>query len=178
MRILLLLLACSSPPVREPDEYTGCGKDENWITFDDQEHNVKIDDTQAPQVTAPMAGSFSDKQIFTWNLDVNEPGTPDGDVQYMCAPTDHCCDQWNIGALTTLHLKAISGDVYDLKLWVGGTIVHRVVTTLQEWTPTDAVWQSWRGQQVTLTLTRMSVLRDDVKEGPFRASKGFVSSVD
>jgi hypothetical protein len=176
--LLLVLSGCSSPTrTREPDEYTGCAKDENWITFDDQEPNVKVDDTQAPQVTAPSPGPYTDKQIFRWNQDANDVGAPEGDVIHDGIGCNHCCDQWNIGALTTLHLAAISGNVYDLKISTGGSVVHRVISTLQEWTPHDDVWQSWRGKQLSMTLTRMNVLKDDPKQGPYRGSQPFVFSV-
>ena len=47
-----------------------------------------------------------------------------------------CCPQFTPGSLTTLHLPPESGDIYDLQFTVDGSYVWRLVTTLQEWTPT------------------------------------------
>jgi hypothetical protein len=172
---------------REPDEYTGCGSDEHWITFDDQEGSgqVMVDDQMAPVFSSPQAGAtipYAAKPVFAWSQDPINPGNTTGpgagDVTYMTGPgCNNCCPEFNIGALTTLHLPAISGDLYDLQFLVGGGVSHRVITTLQEWTPPASTWSCWRGQSVGLKIVRMTVLSNSVKAGPFTPSHPFAFSV-
>ena len=179
--LFLVVAGCGgSGGNREPDEYTGCGSDENWRAFEDQEPTATVSDTMSPLVTMPAANAtvaFADKVKLTWQQDANDPGAPDGDVPYMGPGCNQCCPQFNTGALSTLHLPPISGDVYDLQFSIGGSEVWRVITTLQEWGPTDAVWSSWKGKTVTLKIWRMSVLTNDVKAGPYVATAPFVFSV-
>jgi hypothetical protein len=170
----LAVAGCKGSTHREPDEYTGCGNDEQFQTFDDNEAKAVVSDTMAPALVMPTGATVpsSPKPTFSWNQDPNDPGMPNGDVPYGTAPgCNDCCPQFNIGALTTLHEPALSGDVYDLQFTVGGTYAYRVVTTLQEWAAPDAVWQSWRGKTVSLKIYRMSVLVNALKSGPFVASK-------
>jgi hypothetical protein len=165
---------------REPDEYTGCGSDENWRTFEDQEKTATVSDQSGPFVTSPSAGASvpsSTKVKLTWQQDPNDPGQPDGDVPYMGPGCNQCCPQFNTGSLSTLHLPPISGDVYDLQFSIGATEVWRVVTTLQEWGPSDALWATWTGKTVSLKMWRMAVLTNDVKSGPFVATQPFTFSV-
>lgn len=179
--ITLIVAGCGNSGPREPDEYTGCGSDENWRTFDDQEKSSPvIGDATAPNVTMPSSGAMiasAQKPKLTWQQDPNDVGAPDGDVPYMGAGCNNCCPQFNLGALQTLHLPPISGDVYDLQFTVGGKLAWRVVTTLQEWTPRDTTWASWRGKSVSLKLWRMSLLRNDVKQGPYTATQPFTFTV-
>lgn len=56
-------------------------------------------------------------------------------------------------------------------------MVHRVLTTLQKWTPSDAVWAGWRGKSLTLKIYRLSLLRNDPKEGPFTPTTPYAFSV-
>jgi hypothetical protein len=154
---------------REPDEYTGCATDEHWVTFDDQEKLAVTSDAQAAKITVPASGEMlAQKPVVSWQRTSTEVGAPDGDVPHVNGPgCDNCCPQYNIGALTTLHLPAISGNVYDLQFSVDGTLVHRVLTTLQRWTPKDATWATWKGKTVSLRIYRMTLLRNEAKEGPF-----------
>jgi hypothetical protein len=181
--ISLLLAGCGSPAgPREPDEYTGCATDETWRTFDDQEPQTSVSDAMSPVFTMPSAGAtipLAQKPVFAWNQDPNDVGAKDGDVPYMdgVGGCNMCCPQFNIGALTTLHLPPISGDAYDLQFSVGGTVVWRLNTTLQEWTPPDMTWASWAGKTVTLKVYRMTVLRNDVKQGPYTPTAPFSFSV-
>jgi hypothetical protein len=174
-------LSCgSSTQSREPDEYTGCGTDENWRTFDDQEHLSTVADATAPQFTSPAPMAMipsAEKPIVQWNQDPNDPGANDGDVPYMGIGCNDCCPEFNPGALTSLHLPPISGDVYDLQFVVGGSVDHRVITTLQEWTPPDALWSSWKGKTVGIKIWRMNLLHNDVKAGPFTPMTPFSFSV-
>lgn len=175
----LFLAACGGAAHREPDEYTGCGKDETWRSFDDSESAATIvDDSQAPAITQPNVSAtiaFSPKPVFQWNQDPTSAGTPPGDVPFMPGPDcNMCCPQFNMGALTTLHEPVISGDAYDLQFYIGGSDVHRVITTLQEWTAPDDVWASWRGATVTLKLYRIQLLGDQIKAGPWTQSQPIV----
>jgi hypothetical protein len=161
---------------REPDEYTGCGSDETWRTFEDQERTGMADDTQAPLVTAPAAGATvpSSSQLkLTWQQDPNDVGAPDGDVPHDA----NSCPEYNTGSLSTLHLPPISGDAYDLQFTVDGKVAWRVITTLQEWGAPDATLAGWKGKTVSLKLWRMSVLRNDLKQGPYVQATPFTFSV-
>ncbi len=148
---LLLVVGCGSG-IRPPDEYTGCATDEHWHRFDDIEssHQVVADDTLAPDLTFPTSGTLvspspspfgADLPRFTWTPQPFDPGSPTGNVVYMNGPgCDQCCPEFNLGALKTAHLPAISGDVYDLQFFLGTAMTHRVLSTLQEWSPTAATW--------------------------------------
>jgi len=180
---LLALVGCggSTPSHHVPDEYTGCGGDEQFRLFDDFEPSATVDDTRAPALTQPTGSSFpySPKPVLQWDQDPNDPGENDGDVLYTdgVGGCNMCCPQFNTGALTSLHLPPISGDMYDMQFYVDGSYVHRVVTTLQEWTAPDELWLSWKGKTVNLKLYRASVLVNQVKEGPFVASRPIVFNV-
>jgi hypothetical protein len=113
----------------------------------------------------------------TWSQDPADTGMPTGDVIHDGPMCNDCCPQWNGGALATLHLPPISGDAYDLQFSVGGSIAWRVITTLQEWTPPDGTWASWKGKTVSLRIWRMNLLRNDVKMGPYVATQPFQFSV-
>ena len=175
----LLAASCSDKATpREPDEYTGCGSDEHWRTFDDQESVAKADDSMSPVFTQPAAGALSPspKPIFAWSQDPNDPGQNAGDVPYMGVGCNNCCPEFNTGALTSLHLPPISGNVYDLQFSVDGSVVHRVITTLQEWGPSDSLWSSWKGKTISLRIWRMDLLHNDVKAGPYTPTKPFTFS--
>jgi len=176
---LLCLAGCGATPKNTVDELTGCASDEQWRTFDDAEGTTTIADDRGPQLLAPTGTvSFSQKPVLHWNQDPSTPGKPDGDVPYLDGPgCQACCPQFNMGALTTLHLPAISGNEYDLQFSIDGNRVYRVITTLQEWTPLDAVWTSWRGKTVSVKIIRLSVLVNSPKEGPFVASAPFQFTV-
>jgi hypothetical protein len=174
---LLTMTGCSSPSTgREPDEYTGCGTDETWRTFEDQEPMSTVGDTMAPLITQPAAGAMvpsSMPLVLKWQQDPNDVGAPDGDVPHDA----NSCPEYNTGSLMTLHLPPISGDAYDLQFTVDGKVAWRVITTLQEWQAPDATLAGWKGKSVSLKIWRMSVLRNDLKEGPFVASSPFGFSV-
>jgi hypothetical protein len=186
----LIAIACAlglsgcggSTATREPDEYTGCGADEQWRAFDDQEPQATVADVTAPSLTMPAAGAtvpYATRVKLTWQQDPNDPGQPDGDVPYMGPGCNMCCPQFNPGGLSTLHLPPISGDAYDLQFSVGGRVVWRVVTTLQEWSPDPKhdAWPVLRGHAVSLRIWRMNLLRNDVKQGPYVATQPFAFTV-
>jgi hypothetical protein len=179
--VVLAWIACvagcggGAASTREPDEYTGCGTDEHWRTFDDQEPAAKVDDSLAPAMTAPVGGAtvpFDPKLELTWQQYPGSAGSATGDV-------DTSCPQFALGGLTPQHLPPISGDVYDLQFSVAGSVVWRVITTLQEWSADDKLgtWASFRGKTVSLKAWRLPVLRNDPKDGPFVAAHPFVFSV-
>jgi hypothetical protein len=179
---LLLAGGCGgSPSHREPDEYTGCGSDEQWMTFDDNEAMATVSSAMGPALTSPAAGATvpsSTKPILTWDQDPNDPGMSTGDVVYVDGPgCMGCCPQFNPGALTALHLPPISGNEYDLQFTVGGDYLWRTVTTLQEWTPTDALWAQMKGKSVSLKIYRLTVLVNQLKQGPYVAPAPFTFSV-
>jgi hypothetical protein len=181
MALSLLAAACGgkSTGLREPDEYTGCAKDETWLTFDEQEPTAKGSDAMAPSVTAPAAGMIASapKLLLSWSQDPNDPGQPGGDVPHNGPGCNDCCPQYNPGALTTLHLPAFSGNAYDLQFSTGGSVTHRVITTLQEWTPPDPLWRSWKGASVSVKIYRMTLISDNLPPlgagGPFVATQPF-----
>jgi hypothetical protein len=163
------------------DEYTGCGGDEQYRLLEDAEATATVDDTRAPQMTQPTPGSsvpFSPKVIVKWNQDPSDPGKPDGDVLYIDGPgCMACCPQWNMGALTALHLPPESGNIYDVHFTVDGNYVWRLVTTMQEWTPTDDLWAKWKGKSVSLKIWRMAIITNNPKEGPLVAAQPYSFSV-
>jgi hypothetical protein len=121
-----------------------------------------------------MTSPSSAKPILKWNQDPNDPGKNDGDVIYVDGPgCMGCCPQFNLGALQSLHLPAISGDEYDLQFTVGGNYAWRLITTLQEWTPTDALWAQMKGQSVSLKIYRITVLVNQLKQGPYVTASPF-----
>ncbi len=177
---LIAMSGCTNGTTgREPDEYTGCGTDETWRTFEDQEPLSTVSDTMAPLVSMPAAGAMvpsSSQLVLTWQPDPNDVGAPDGDVPH----DPNSCPEYNtgsLGMLQPLHLPPISGDAYDLQFSVGGKVVWRVFTTLQEWGAADATIAGWKGKMVSLKMWRMSVLRNDLKEGPFVGTAPFTFSV-
>jgi hypothetical protein len=177
MRLLLLLIACTPTPLREPDEYTGCGGDEQWRTFDDQAHNAVVADATGPAIVQPdLTMPLASPSPFLWNQDPNDPGMELGDVPHDGPGCNNCCPQWTTAALGIAHLPPISGNVYDLQFSTGGTVVWRVVTTLQEWKARNDTWASWHGKSLSLRIWRMSLISNDVRPGvggPFVATHGF-----
>jgi hypothetical protein len=180
--LCVLLGGCGGASHRQADESTGCAVDEQYNVFEDGEAHVIVDDTNAPQMTQPLNGATvpsSPKVIVQWNQKVNNPGAPDGDVAHVDGVNgcNMCCEQFNIGALKTLHEPPESGDIYDLHFTVGGSYVWRVITTLQEWTPPDDLWARWKGQKVSIQIYRMAILLNDPKEGPYTASQPYTFTV-
>jgi hypothetical protein len=165
----------ATPPQREPDEYDGCATDENWRTFDDKEttHQVTVDDSQAPSYSTPagngMSFPSSAPATFAWNLTPTLPGKPTGDA--TCTRCPSC------GPLLPSHLPPVSGDVFDLQFSTGGTVVYRVITTLQTWAASTAVLSGWSGKQISLATVRVTLSVNDVTEGPFEASSPLTFSV-
>jgi hypothetical protein len=178
---LVAIAGCGTTTAgREPDEYTGCGGDETWRTFQDQEPTATVADAMAPVVTMPAAGasvSASSSLVVAWQQDANDVGMVGGDVPHDGPACNNCCPEYNTGALTTLHLPPISGNAYDLQLTVDGKVAWRVITTLQEWGAPPATLATWKGKTVTLKIWRMSVLRNDLKDGPFVAATPFSFNV-
>ena len=180
---LLVVAGCGGGVTHRPaDEYTGCGGDEQYLLLEDGEPTSTVDDTKAPQMTEPANGGsvpFSPKVIVQWNQDANDPGQVDGDVPYMDGVNgcNACCPQFTIGSLTTLHLPAESGDIYDLHFTVDGNYVWRLVTTLQEWTPGDDLWAKWKGHKVSIQIWRMAILTNNPKEGPYISTAPYTFSV-
>ncbi len=153
---------------REPDEYIGCATDENWATFDDVTDVVS--DTQAPQLTMLTGASLANTPaVFTWKQSSTVESTSAGDVPATC-------DQFNTG-FTTLHLEPVSGNVYDLQVSVGGEVKHRVITTLQKWQASPAVWSSFGGSTISVKIRRMVLLNNDRKDGPYVTSTPYTASV-
>ncbi len=180
--LLVLVAGCGGGVThRAADEYTGCGGDEQYRLLEDAEPTATVDDTQAPQLTQPADGasiSGSTKPIVTWNQDPNDPGKPDGDVPYLDGPgCTACCPQFTIGGLTTLHLPPESGNIYDLHFTVDGNYIWRLITTLQEWTPTDGLWPQLKGHKVSVQIWRMEIITDSPKNGPFTATRPFTFNV-
>jgi hypothetical protein len=172
--LCIFVSGCSAPA--DTVEFTGCGTDEHQRTFDDQEPMAMVSSGDTPTMTKPdltQTLAFASKPVFQWTIDAVDPGKPDGDVPYMDGTPgcNMCCPQFNTGALTTLHEPAVSGDVYDLRFSTGGNEVHRLITTLQEWTPDDTLWKSWKGATVTLKLYRMTLLMNEDKAGPYTSSQ-------
>jgi hypothetical protein len=181
--VLCLLVGCGGTTAasREPDEYTGCGTDESWRAFDDNEAQAVVADATAPSLIMPQNGatlSAATKTKFAWTQDPNDPGDPGGDVPHVEGPgCTSCCPQYNLGQLSTLHLPPISGNAYDLRFFVDGQESHRVITTLQEWLAPDATWASWKNKTVTLKIYRADLLRNDVKQGPYVAATPFTFKI-
>jgi hypothetical protein len=174
LAIAFVLSGCGSPATVMP-EFTGCGTDEHWQTFDNDEPTAVVGDAQGPVLTQPDVSTtipFMPKPVLMWSQDPNDPGMRTGDVPFMngVGGCNDCCPEFSMGALTTLHDPPVSGDVYDLQFFDGGTLTYRVVTTLQEWTAPDDIWASWRGKTLTLKIYRMTLLSNDLKAGPFVAS--------
>jgi len=170
MRSLLLialvqLAACGGGATiarREPDEYAGCATDENWPLFD--ENPDIVDDTQAPLVTSPHDGASvpGTPVDVDWQVTPSDVGDEAGDIATSCA-------QWSTG-YTTLHLPPVSGTIYDLQLVAGGQIRHRVLTSLQKWTASEATWKQLAGETVSLHVTRIDVSGGDLQDGPYAPS--------
>jgi hypothetical protein len=181
LTFLIAAAGCTNSTTgREPDEYTGCGTDETWRTFQDQEPTAMVSDAMAPQITMPAAGasvSASSSVVLAWQQDPADPGMVGGDVPHDGPACVSCCPEYNTGSLTTLHLPPISGSAYDLQLSVDGKVAWRVITTLQEWGVPAATLSSWAGKTVTLKIWRMAVLRNDIKNGPYLATAPFTFSV-
>lgn len=186
--ILLMSLAAlagcnkAAPGIHEPERYEGCATDENWRTFDEQELGrlVKTDDTQATLFAPPLVDGASlplaSKPTFTWQPSMSVTGKMNGDASCpknctLCARIPPDCN------LCGQHLAATSGDTYDLQFSVGGTVAYRLVTTLQYFTPAEALWTSWKGQTVSLQAVRILFKVNDVQEGPFAASKPLTFTV-
>jgi hypothetical protein len=165
---LLPLLGCShqSATGREPDEYVGCGADEQWLLFDDSAPLVIVDDSRAPSL-APLPSPAPRGTLLVWSRSPGAAHVPLGDV-----PSDPAtCPQWTLGALRPTHLPPLSGTVYDLQFGPAGAPIHRVITTLEQWAAPDALWQSWAGRTLEVRVTSLTLLRNEIKDGPFTGSK-------
>ena len=64
-----------------------------------------------------------------------------------------------------------------MQFTVGGQYLWRIITTLQEWTPTDALWTQIKGKQVSVKIHRMTVLVNQLKQGPKVAATPFTFTV-
>src|SRR5579862_1377012 len=148
LMLFLLLAGCgNTTALPEPNEYIGCGTDENWRTFDNEElaGAVVASAQLGPIVTAPTGTvSFANRPTVTWQRGMNDPGAPTGDVPHVNGPgCNDCCPEWNTGGITTMHLPPISGSVYDVQFSIAGSIVWRAITTLQEWAPPTMPVDPW-----------------------------------
>jgi hypothetical protein len=178
--IALLFVTGCGPSAVEP-EFNGCATDEHWRTFDDQNPKAVVSDAMAPAFALPAAGAtiaFNRRIKLAWSRSPSDPGQPDGDVPhparapYAASPDCvSCCENFNTGGLATFHLPPISGELFDLQLSSGGKLAHRVLTTLQEWVPEDKLWATWRGKQISVKIFRLTVLKNDLKAGPYTPSK-------
>ena len=170
--------ACGVTPVktREPDQYDGCGSDESWPTFDTQEGAAMIDDTRAPLLLLPTAGATlpsAQSPRVAWQVTPSDAGHDFGDAT---------CEQCSLCGTSSApigedHLPPITGDAYDLQFSINGTVVWRVITTLQVWTPPDGQWSSWRGKTISLRAWRMPLADNAPSPGAFTASAPLVFSV-
>ena len=178
----ILAMGCSTAPptLREPDTYEGCATDENWRTFDEQQNAglVKVDDAQAVSFLPPVRDGasvpFANKPTFKWQPSPTLTGKMNGDA--TCTANCTLCGGMTPCTLCGEHDPPVSGDDYDLQFSIGGMVVFRVLTTLQFFTPSDAVWGSFRGKTVSLVTTRMHLKVNEVDEGPYRATKALTFS--
>src|SRR3954454_2440735 len=167
--IALLLAGCPKPDNGPDPELTGCATDETWRSFNDVEPTAIVDDAQAPNFTMPAATvPGATRPVWAWTRTASDQGQPDGNVSHPAggvfpARPDcmNCCTNFNVGSLSTTHLPPISNDVYDLQISVDGVYTTRIVTSLQEWTPSDALWTMWKGHTVTIKIWRMTLLKNE-----------------
>ena len=160
--VTLATSACGTTTAqREPDQYLGCGTDENWRTLDDFEtsNRVKKDAALAPKLTAPTPGALTQKPRFTWDLSSSAAGQPNGTA--VCDACARC------GQLGPAHQDAVSGDLYDLHFVATGTLIWRALTTQQYLDVTDDLWAALRGKAFTLRIVRAGLKVNDVADGPF-----------
>lgn len=146
---------------REPDEYVGCATDETWRLFDEVSALVDDADADAPLVLSPADGAHvaASPLDITWQDTPTIVGQTAGDVAATCP-------QWSQG-WSTLHLPPISGAVFDLQVVKEGVVVHRVLTTLQEWTASADTGKKLAGSTVQLVLHRIVVVDNARQAGPF-----------
>src|SRR5579871_3536493 len=158
---------------REPDDYQGCGSDEAWPLFDQWEMggSVRADDTRAPMFTLPTANATlsGGPPVFAWQPTPTTPAAPFGDAR---------CGQCPACGLATAHLPAIVGTAYDLQFSVDGAVAWRVITTQEVWSPSSALWSSWRGHRVSLVAVRALLDDNLLADGPYRATAPLSFSVD
>jgi hypothetical protein len=170
---LLALVGCGPPAgvPREPDQYAGCGSDEHWKIFDLAEPGTTLDAARAPLFLEPTAGATlpaAPSPRIAWQPTSADPGHDFGDAT---------CSQCTVCGLAPQHWPPITGTAYDLHFVDGDAIVYRVVTTLQVWTPPDALWAGWRGRQVTLRAWRLPLQDNQPYEGIFASAQPLAFSV-
>lgn len=166
--LVLLVTACDHHEGigvgREPDEYLGCATDELWPILDDEAANVVVAAAMAPALTAPALGAAlpaSPAPRFVWSRTPGAATSVDGDAGTGCP-------QFTRGAIDTLHLPAVSGSVYQLRLFEGETNVYRVLTTLEQWQPPAGAWSGrLAGKTLRLELMRLPVNSNSPASGPF-----------
>ena len=126
---------------REPDEYTGCGTDETWRTFEDQEPTRH--GRRHASAAGDRAGGGRDGAV----VDAAEADVAAGSERRRRARRRRAARRrtrapsTTPARLSTLHLPPISGDAYDLQFTVDGKVAWRVITTLQEWARPMRRWR-------------------------------------
>jgi hypothetical protein len=166
--LLLLAAACHSH-----DDggalYEGCATDENRVTIDDYEGSGRIreDAGRGPLFTAPAPGAAlpaAAPPTFAWQPSPADPGRASGNAS---------CPQCPDCSFSAQHLPAVSGYTFDLRILkkAGGAPVYRVLTTKQRCTPPASLWQGLAGEELQVELIRVSLLRNDVVDGPYRAPR-------
>lgn len=162
------LIGCSGSGGSAPT-FEGCASDENWRTFDDYIDTERVQNAAAnvPKWLGPTGSSASagSPPTFSWQPTATNAGTPNGNAS---------CEKFTAQSLkpglSPLHEPPVSGTVYDVHFTVAGAEVYRVLTTRQTTTPPASSWLGLSGKTVEVTLYSAQLLRNDVAQGPFRAT--------
>lgn len=145
--------------------YEGCATDENLATLDDyiKTNRVGSDAAKSPSWVQPATGggALPSSTVFAWLPTATAMGNSNGDAS---------CPQFQPTSLGPRHLPAVSGTVFDVHFAVGGVEQYRLLTTRQQTQLPAMRWQALAGQQVSVQLYSVKLLRNDVVEGPFKAA--------
>jgi hypothetical protein len=163
---------------REPDAYEGCATDEVWRTIDEvQEANqIRSDDAQAPRFLQPLAEGATlpgaNPPTIEWQLSQGVAGNENGNVTCEKCPT---CG--TPATLVAPHEAPVTGTIFDLQFTASGGRSYRVLTSVQSLTVPAAVWQSWRGKQVSVTALRLSLQNGGLEGSAYRLAQPLSFSV-
>src|SRR5439155_24081445 len=115
------------------------------------------------------------RPTFTWQPTPTVAGRANGTASCL----DNCtlCGGMHPCSLCGQHLPPTTGDEYDLQFTVDGAVAYRVLTTLQSFTPPEALWATWGGKTVSLNAVRILFEVNRVQEGPFQPTKPISFSV-
>lgn len=163
---LLQLSACSGSDTPEP-AYAGCATDENWRTFDDylRTSRLESDAANTPVWQDPAEGEIiaaASSPDFRWQPNSKNAGATEGNASCGQVQPQHL-------GIAPLHEPPVSGTVYDLHFVIEGTEAYRLLTTRQTARVPSELWQSWAGRQVSVSMYRAELLRNDVVQGLFQA---------